>query len=154
MKKRDPYCFKNFKHALSMVDGYVDCMKKCGVNWLGLKFKFPLIWWPTRPYRDDFSLTKAKEKQCWKYWVAHNGYLDGKEPPELSYNFSSLHERGTVPALDSDQWRLLHEDMQQSSWGEMLGPKIPLFNHILYTLFVLSYSIFSHQTNILSSLEP
>ena len=77
-------------------------MKKCGVNWLGLKFKFPLIWWKARSYRDDFSLAKVDEKQCWKYWVAHNEYLYGKEPPKLSYNFSSLHERGTVPASDSD----------------------------------------------------
>ena len=44
MKKRDPYFFKNFKQVLLRVQGYVDCMKKCGVNWLGLKFKFPLIW--------------------------------------------------------------------------------------------------------------
>ena len=71
------------------------------IYWLRHKFKFPLIWWPARPYRDDFSLTKVEEKQCWKYWVSHNEYLDGKEPPELSYNFSSLKERGTVPASDS-----------------------------------------------------
>jgi len=67
-------------------------MRKCGVNWLGIKFKFPLIWWPTKPYREYFSLKKTEERQCWKYWVAHNGYLDGRESPESSYNFSSLHE--------------------------------------------------------------
>ena len=102
MKKRDPYCFKKFKQMLPRVEGYVDCMKKCRVKWLGLKFKFPLIWWPARPYRDDFSLTKVEEKKCWKYWVADNGYLDGREPPKPSYNFSFLHERGTVPASNSD----------------------------------------------------
>ena len=64
LKKRDPNFFNNFKQELPMVEGYVDCMKKCGVHWLGLKFKFPLIWWLERPYRDYFSLTKTEEKQC------------------------------------------------------------------------------------------
>ena len=84
LKKRDPYFFKNFKQVLLRVEGYIDCMKKCGAHWLGLKFKFPLIWWPARPYRDDFSLTKAEEKQCWKYWVAQRGYLEEGESPEHS----------------------------------------------------------------------
>ena len=97
-----PSLFNNFKHVLLIVEGYIECMRKCGVNWLGLKFKFPLNWWPTRSYRDDFSLTKTEEKKCWKYWVAHNGYLEGRESPKSSYNFSSLHERGTVPDSDSD----------------------------------------------------
>ena len=43
LKDRDPYCYRNFKHALSRFEGYVVCIKECGVNWLGLKFKFPLI---------------------------------------------------------------------------------------------------------------
>ena len=37
LKKWDPYCFKNFKHDLPRVEGYVDYMKKCGPHWLGLK---------------------------------------------------------------------------------------------------------------------
>ena len=92
LRNRDSYYYRNFKHALSRVEGYVGCMKECGVNWLGLKFKFPLIWWPTKPYREDFSLTKAEEKMCWRYWVSHKGFLEKKGKPEFPYNFSSLHE--------------------------------------------------------------
>ena len=66
LKKRDPYCFINFKQALPRVEGYVNCMKKCGPHWLGLKYKFPLIGWPAKPYRDDYTLTKAEERQCWR----------------------------------------------------------------------------------------
>ena len=83
-----------------MVAGYVGCMKECGVNWLGLKFKFPLIWWPAKPYREDFSLTKAEEKKCWRYWVTYNGFLEAQGSLELPYNFSSLHEQSTMPDLD------------------------------------------------------
>ena len=67
LRNRDPYYYKNFKHALYRVEGYVGCMKECGVNWMGLKFKFPLIWWLAKLYREDFSLTKAEEKKCWGY---------------------------------------------------------------------------------------
>ena len=59
----DPYCFKNFKHALPRVEGYVYCMKKCGFNWLGLKFKFPLIWWPAKPYTRIFFIDKRRGKE-------------------------------------------------------------------------------------------
>ena len=76
LQNRDPYCFRNFKHALSRVEGYVGCIRKCGANWLGLKFKFSLIWWPAKPYREDLFLTKAEEEQCWRYWVACNVFLE------------------------------------------------------------------------------
>ena len=92
LKKMDPYCFKNFKHVLPRVEGYVECMKKCGVHWLVLNFKFPLIWCLARPYKDDFSLTKEKEKHFWNYLVTYKGYLDGSEPPKHSYSFSSIYE--------------------------------------------------------------
>ena len=91
LKKRDPYCFINFKQALPRVKGYVDYMKKCGVHWLGLKYKFLLIWWPAKPYMDDYTMTQVGEKKLWKYWVSYKGYLEGGELPKSSYNFSSLH---------------------------------------------------------------
>ena len=102
LRDRDPYCFKNFKHALSRVKGYVGSMKECGVNWLGLKFKFPLIWWPAKPYNMDFSLTRAEEQKCWQYWVIHRGFLKTDEEPEFPYNFSSLHEQSSMQDSDSE----------------------------------------------------
>ena len=95
LRNRDPYCYRNFKHALSRVEGYVGRMNECGVNWLGLKFKFPLIWWPAKPYRMDFSLTKAEKQQCWRYWIAHRGFIEKEGMSKFLYNFSSLHEQST-----------------------------------------------------------
>ena len=54
---------------------------------MGLKFKFPLIWWQAKPYKEYFSLTKAKEKKCWRYWVFYNGFLEKQGTPELPYTF-------------------------------------------------------------------
>ena len=96
LRNRDPYCFKNFKHALSRVKGYVGCMEECGVNWLGLKFKFPLIWWPAEPYNMDFSMTRAEEQRCWHYWVIHRGFPEADKKPQFPYNFSSLHEQSSM----------------------------------------------------------
>ena len=127
LRSWDPYCFKNFKHALSRVKGYVGSMRECGINWLGLKFKFPLIWWPAKPYNMDFSLTRAEEQRCWKYWVTHRGFLKKDEVLESPYNFSSLHEQSSVQDSDFEWCRLLHEDMQHDSWGEMLGPELVPF---------------------------
>jgi len=36
--------------------------------------------------------------------------------------------------------RLLHEDMQQDSWGEMLSPELVLFDHHLSSSLTLSYT--------------
>ena len=131
LKKRDRYCFINFKQALPRVEGYVDCMKKCGLHWLGLKYKFPLIWCPVKPYRDDYTLTKVEERQCQKYWATCNGYLEGGELPESSFKFSSLHEHGLE--LDSKQWNLFHEDMQVV--GRCWVPEQPLFYYTNYIFF-------------------
>ena len=76
LRSRDPYYFINFEQALSRVEGYVGCIKECGANWVGLKFKFPLIWWPVKPYRMDFSLTKVEEQQYWRYWIAQRGFIE------------------------------------------------------------------------------
>ena len=37
LRNRDPYYFRNFEQALSKVEGYVGCIRECGVKWLGLK---------------------------------------------------------------------------------------------------------------------
>ena len=92
LRSRDPYYFRNFEQALSRAEDYVGCIKECGANWMGLKFKFPLIWWPEKPYNMDFSLTKAEEQQCWRYWVSHREVIEKEGTSEFPYNFSSLHE--------------------------------------------------------------
>ena len=102
LRNRDPYCYRNFEQALSRIEGYVGCIRECRLNWLGLKFKFPLIWWPTKPYREDFSLNKVEKQKCWRYWVVHKGFIENEGAPEFPYNFSSLHEQSIVQDLDSN----------------------------------------------------
>ena len=102
LRNRDPYCYRNFEQALSRIEGYVGCIRECGVNWLGLKFKFPLIWWPAKPYREDFSLTRVEEQKCWRYWVVYKGFVEKEGTSEFPYKFSSLHERSIMPDLDSE----------------------------------------------------
>ena len=102
LRSREPYYFRNFEQTLSRVEVYVGCIRECGANWLGLKFKFPLIWWSAKPYRMDFSLTKAEEQRCWRYWIAHRGFMETEGTPEFPYNFSYLHEQSSVQDSDSE----------------------------------------------------
>ena len=62
MKTRDPYCFENFTKSLTWVPGYVKCIQSCGINWLGSRFKFPIIWFPDKKYKNRYMLTKKVEK--------------------------------------------------------------------------------------------
>ena len=63
-RTRDPYCFENFTYVMSQVPGYVNCIHSCGPNWMGLRFKFPIIWFPEKEYRGKYMLTKKVEKKC------------------------------------------------------------------------------------------
>ena len=61
-RERDPYYFENFKYAMSQLPIYVACIKTCGPSWLGLRFKFPILWWLARKYYSMYQLTKKAEK--------------------------------------------------------------------------------------------
>jgi hypothetical protein len=60
IKRRDPYGYPNFTHALSRVNRYMDCIRNCGSRWLGLRYKFPLIWLPIRKYQHLYQLRKMR----------------------------------------------------------------------------------------------
>ena len=53
----------------------------------GTQIQIPSHLWPTKPYREDLSLTKEEEKMCWRYWVVHKGFLEKQGTPEFPYNF-------------------------------------------------------------------
>ena len=92
LKERDPYCFGNFKQDLLRVLGYVGCIKACGPLWLGLKFNFPLIWLPVRPYKSNYILTGWKERQYWEEWIACNRFVCSWEASECSFNLTNNHK--------------------------------------------------------------
>ena len=62
---------------------------------MGLKYKFPLIWCPTKPYRDDYTLNKAEERQCWKYLLGA-----GVDPGSYAFLFAPTN-KPTVLALSA-----------------------------------------------------
>ena len=101
-REKDPSCFDNFNYALSWVPRYVKCMEACRPTWLGLKFKFPLIWLPERRYKSIYKLTKKEERDCWANLVASNGFLHTGERPESSFNFTNFHRRILESDSDSD----------------------------------------------------
>lgn len=51
-----PYYFLNFIHKLSKVSQYVECIKRSGRGWLGLRLKFLLVWLPTYRYQHPYHL--------------------------------------------------------------------------------------------------
>ena len=68
-------------HDLSQVSGSIKCMEACKSNWLGMKFKFPLIWFPKRKYMSVYKLSKKTERDCSANLVVRNGfYMQMKNP--------------------------------------------------------------------------
>ena len=98
LREKDPFCFENFKYALSRVLGYVKCMESYGLNWLGLRFIFTLIWCPGRDYKGTYRMTKKSERDCWGALIMSNGFLQLGEVPESSFNFINFHRK----SLESD----------------------------------------------------
>ena len=101
-KGKDPFCFQIFEYALSRVPGYVKCMESYGINWLGLRFIFPLIWWPTIDYKGTYRMTKKAKRDYWGALITSNGFLQPKEVPESSFNLTNFHRRCLESDLDSD----------------------------------------------------
>ena len=66
--------FWNFQiYDLSWVYEYINCIHKCGLRWLGLRFIFTLIWLHKKKYRSVYKLTKKGEKKCSENLVAFKG---------------------------------------------------------------------------------
>jgi len=62
LEDKNIYCSLNFIRALSRIHVYVNCIRQFGTNWIGLKFRFPLIWIPTLKYQHYFQL-KLREAE-------------------------------------------------------------------------------------------
>ena len=62
LREKDPYYVENFKYALSQLPGYVACIKTCGPSWLGMRFKFLILWWLARKYQSMYQMTKKENK--------------------------------------------------------------------------------------------
>ena len=87
---------------MSRVLGYIKCMEYAGLNWLGLRFIFPLIWWPGMNYKGIYRMTKKVERDCWSTLIMRNGFLQLEEEPEPSFNLTNFHRMGLESNLNSD----------------------------------------------------
>ena len=99
---RDPYCFENFTQTLTWVPGYVKCIQRCGINWLGIRFQFPILWFPDKKYKNRYMLTEKVERHCWEELISCNGYKDMENKPKSSFNITHLHRKIFDLDLDSD----------------------------------------------------
>ena len=67
-------------------------MGQCGNHWIGLRFRYPMIWLPTRVYKKKYALTKKEEFDCWNVIMETGGYLHPNEPGNSDYYIINLHE--------------------------------------------------------------
>ena len=61
--------------------------------WFGLRFHYPIIWWPANYYRPIYELTKAEEADAWKDIAITKGYRLVEYDMAVSYNLSEIHEK-------------------------------------------------------------
>ena len=75
VRDREPFGAPNFARALERVPCFVACIQTCGVQWMGLRFHFPLIWLPAEKYTDAYNVSPY----WWKDVVLREGY----KPPRI-----------------------------------------------------------------------
>ena len=78
--------------------GYIKYMESCDPSWLGLKFIFPLIWWPDKNYKGTYKMTKKAERDSWGDLIMSNGFLQLGEVPKYSFKLTNFHRK----SLESD----------------------------------------------------
>ena len=86
-------------------------MDSSGLNYLGLRFMFPLIWWPDRNYKGIYKMTKKDERYYWGTLIMRNGFFQLEEELEPSFNLTNFHKRSLDSGSDSNKFNLLHADM-------------------------------------------
>ena len=100
LRERDPYRVENFKYSLSWFPSYVTCIKTCGTSWMGLWFKFLILWWPTIKYQSMYWMTKKAKKQCWDDLTVGNRFMNPEEKSKPYFNLTHLHRKSFESELD------------------------------------------------------
>ena len=93
VRAREPFGAPNFLREIGHVLGYVSLINNCGVTWLGLRFCYPIIWWPANFYMPVYELTKAEEAEAWQDIATTKGYWPAVYHMAESYNLSEIHEK-------------------------------------------------------------
>ena len=68
-------------------------MNNCGVTWLGLRFRYRIIWWSANFYMLVYELTEGEETEAWKHIATMKGYGLTMYDMVESYNLTEIHEK-------------------------------------------------------------
>ena len=88
-------------------------MEYCGPRWLGLKFRFPLIWWPDKNYKGTYRMKKKVEREYWGALIMSNGFSQLGDVPEYSFNLTDFYRR--ILKFDPRE-RLIEIQVLNHSW--------------------------------------
>jgi hypothetical protein len=72
---------------------YMDSLRTHGMQWLGMKFYFPLIWCPSPRYIFCFSNDQTKEETLWEDDDLKLFYYVMGEPRHHLYALINLHHK-------------------------------------------------------------
>ena len=97
-----PYNPQNLQVALSRVSNYTGCIQRCGVNWLGYRFHFPLLWLPVDKYQCHYQLTDKDEALAWRQLQRNGGFRAPTDATFSCYCLSNLHDQSQYADSDSD----------------------------------------------------
>jgi len=93
VRAKEPFGAPNFLREICLVSGYVSLVKDCGITWLGLRFHYPMIWWPANFYRSIYELMEAEEAEVWQDIATTKGYQHVGYVMTKSYNLIEIHEK-------------------------------------------------------------
>ena len=91
--KGDPFSFQNFMVAVTHVLAYAQIVQSLCALWLGLRFKFPLIWLPIEDYQSNYELSKYESESWVRQLMANQGYRSADKDIASAYDLTDLHRR-------------------------------------------------------------
>ena len=91
LQEGDPFEYKNFVATITRVPEYARIMQTLGAFWIGLLFKFSLIWLTLEEYQLDYHLCDYEEESWPRQLMVIQGYIALGEDIVGAYNFTDLH---------------------------------------------------------------
>ena len=79
--------------VVTHVPGYAYTVQYLGALWLGLKFKFPLIWLPVEDYHINYELSKYESESWVRQLMANQGYRSANVDTAGASELTDLHQR-------------------------------------------------------------
>lgn len=128
----DPFAFQNSVVTFTHVPTYAQVINTLGTSWLGLRFKFPLIFLPIEEFQVRYGMSEYEE-ESWTWQVMSNqGYIFPDEDTTDAYDFTDLHN-----IYYQGRWDFCMRACKWFSWREMLGAIFVLISYIYFPHFYL-----------------